>query len=145
MPFRFPLASVLRLRESMEMREEVALQKAQFEVARVRRRVDELTDELAAACQEREKALARTVPANRLQQIQAEIDAAEEAKQILSETLETLKRQRDVQMKLYMTAHNGRRMIADLLTQQRNQYEQEQIRAQQKRIDDIVAARWQRT
>jgi len=55
MGFRFPLASVLQFRESIEKREELALQKVQFEVARVRRRIDELTEELAKASDEREE------------------------------------------------------------------------------------------
>ena len=47
MGFRFTLDSVLRFREGIEKREELALQKVQFEVSRVRRRIEELTEELA--------------------------------------------------------------------------------------------------
>jgi flagellar export protein FliJ len=144
MAFRFPLASVLRVREGIEKREEVALQRAQLEVARVQRRIDELTDQLAAASKSREKALEETIQASRLQNIQAEINAALEAKQTLFSTLQTLRRQRDAQMKLYKIAHSGRQMVSDLLTQQKNAYEHEQLRIQQKRLDDIVASRWQR-
>jgi hypothetical protein len=35
-------------------------------------------------------------------------------------------------------------MLSDLLTQKKNAYELEQMRQQQKVLDDIVAARWQR-
>ncbi|MGA2569245.1 MAG: flagellar export protein FliJ [Terracidiphilus sp.] len=145
MPFRFPLASVLRFRESVEKREETALQKAQLEVARVQHKLDELTDELAKAREERERALRQAIPAARLQIMQAKIDAAEEARQALTGTLEKVRRQRDAQMKVYMTAHSGRRMLTDLRTQQKNEYEQEQLRILQKTLDDIVAARWQRS
>jgi len=145
MAFRFPLASVLRVREGIEKREEVALQRAQLEVARVQRRIDELTDELAAASKAREKALEETIQANRLQSMQAEINAALEAKQTLFSTLQTLKRQRDAQMKLYKIAHSGRQMVSDLLAQQKDAYEREQLRIQQKQLDDIVASRWQRS
>lgn len=145
MGFRFSLASVLRVRESVEKREEVALQKAQLEVARVRRRIDELTDEIAAANMARENALRKSVQANHLQTVQAEINAAVEAKQTLFDTLQTLRLQRDAQMKLYRSAHSGREMLTDLLVQQKGAYEHEQLTVQQKRLDDIVAARWQRT
>ena len=144
MPFRFPLVSVLRVRESIEKREEVALQRVQLEVARVRRRIDELTAEIAASCQAREKALQQRMQANHLRTMQMEINAAVEAKQILSNTLLTLLHQRDAQMKLYRTAHSGRQMLTDLLAQKKSAYEHEQMRVQQNRLDDIVATRWQR-
>lgn len=144
MPFHFPLASVLRVRESIENREEVALQKIHLEVARVRRRIDELTDEMTRAWQERERALQKTIEANRLHALQVEINAAVEAKQILSETMQTLMRQRDAQMKIYRNAHSGRQMLTNLMAQKKSAYELEETRVQQKAIDDIVAARWQR-
>ena len=145
MPFHFPLESVLRLRKSIERREEMLLQAAQLELARVRRRVDELTDEMAKACEEREKALRNPTTASRLQLMQADIDAAIEAKQTVFETLQTLKLKRDTQMKAYKAAHNGRQVLSDLLAQQRSLYDQEQLHRQQKQVDDIFAVRWQRT
>jgi flagellar FliJ protein len=142
--FRFSLASVLRVRESIERREELALQKAELEVARVRRRVDELTDQIAKAVDARERALQQPIKAYELRNMDSEINAATEAKQTLFETLQTLQQQRDAQMKLYQAAHNGRRMLTDLSEQQKTEFEQEQDRAQQKRLDDIFASRWQR-
>ena len=145
MPFHFPLASVLRLRESIEKREEVALNKIQLEVARVRHRIDELADEMARAWQEREKALQKTIQANRLQTMQVELDAATETKRILSETMQTLKHQRAAQMKSYQNAHRQRQMLTDLFAQEKRAYELEQTRRQQKVLDDIMASRWQRS
>jgi flagellar FliJ protein len=144
MAFRFSLASVLRVRESIERREELALQKAEQELARVRRRIDELAGEIAKAVDAREKALQQAIQAHRLQSMDAEINAAGETKQTLLETLQTLQQQRDAQMKLYQAAYNGRRMLTDLSEQQKTEFEQEQDRAQQKRLDDIFASRWQR-
>lgn len=145
MAFRSALKPVLSVREIIEKREEVALKRAQLEVARVRRRLEELTDELAKANLDRDQALLKSVRANRLQSMQGEINAANETKQLLSDTLTTLKSQRDAQMKVYTTAHSGRRMLSEFLAQQKNQYEQDQMKVQQKRLDDIVATRWQRT
>jgi flagellar export protein FliJ len=135
---------VLRVRESIERREELALQKAEQELARVRRRIDELTGEISKAVEAREKALQQEIRAHELQNMDAEINAAAEAKQTLLETLQTLQQQRDARMKLYQAAYNGRRMLTDLSAQQKTEYEQEQDRAQQKRLDDIFASRWQR-
>lgn len=144
MSFKFSLAPVLQLRKSIERREEVALKAAQLEVARVRRRIDELTDEMAQAIQARGKALQNSTTANHLQSMQIEINAAIEAKQTLLETLQTLNLQRDNQMKIYKEAHRGRRVLTELRLQKRSLYEQEELRRQQKQIDDIFASRWLR-
>jgi flagellar export protein FliJ len=143
-PFRFSLASVLRVRESIERREELALQRVEMEVVRVKHRIDELTHELARAGEARENALRNSIPAYDLQSMDAQMNAALDAKQILLDTLQTLQQQRDAQMKLYQVAYNGRQMLTDLLEQKKNEYKQEQDHAQQKRIDDLFASRWQR-
>jgi flagellar export protein FliJ len=144
MPFRFSLAPVLRVRESVEKRQETALHAAQLELARTRRRIDELTHEMARAWEKREQALRETIPANRLQTMQAEINAAVEARQTLQETSQTLKCDRDLQMKLYTAAHASRQIITDLLAQKKSAYLQQEVRAEQKMLDSVVAARWQR-
>jgi flagellar export protein FliJ len=142
--FRFSLAQVLRVRESVEKREEQALQRAEQEVAQTQRRIEDLTNEMAKVEHAREEALLRSIRAIDLQGMQAEMEAAVEARQTLLDTLETLKEQRDLQMKLYQEAHNGRQMLTDLEEEHRAEYEQEQTRAQQKRLDDLFAARAQR-
>jgi flagellar biosynthesis chaperone FliJ len=59
-------------------------------------------------------------------------------------TLQKLMQQRDAQRKVYQSAHTGRQMLTDMSTQQRAEYDQEQARAQQKRLDDVFAARLKR-
>lgn len=144
MGFRFTLASVLRFREGIEKSEELALQKIQFEVAGVRRRIDELTEELAKAGSEREEALQSWMQAYRLKNLQDEMNAAIEARENQLETLTTLNSQRDAQMKLYQTARMNRRMLTDLHKQQREAWEANQLRTDQKRQDDIFSSRMQR-
>jgi flagellar FliJ protein len=145
MAFRFSLAQVLRVRESIEKREEQALQRAELDVAQTQRRIEDLTNEMAKVARDRAEGLLRSIRAIDLQSMQAEMDAAGEARQTLLETLEILKRQRDVQMRLYQEAHNGRQMLTDLEEEHRAEYEAEQTRAQQKRLDDLFATRAQRT
>jgi flagellar export protein FliJ len=123
----------------------MSLNTTQLEVARVRRRIDELTEEMAKATRERGQALQNSIAANRLQSMQVEINAAIEAKQTLIETLKALMLQRDTQMKIYRDAHRGRRVLTELRTQKRNLYEQEELRKQQKQTDEIFAARWLRS
>jgi flagellar export protein FliJ len=144
MGFRFTLESVLRFREGIEKREELALQKIQREVARVRRRIDELTEGLAKADNEREHSLQSWIQAFQLKDLQNEIGAAVDARQVQLETLATLKSQGDEQMKVYQAARVNRRMLTDLQKQQREAWEQSQLRMEQKRTDDLFASRAQR-
>jgi flagellar export protein FliJ len=115
-----------------------------MEVARVKQRIEELTDELAEAADAREKALQNSIPAYDLQSMDAQMNAALEVRQTLFVTLQTLQQQRDTQMKVYQAAYNGRQMLTDLLEQKKSEFKQEQDHLQQKRIDDIFASRWQR-
>jgi len=144
MGFRFTLDSVLRFRQGIEKREELALQKVQFEAARVRRRIDELTEELTRAGNEREEALQNSMQAFKLMNLQEEINAVIETRQALLETLAVLKSQSEAQMKVYQTARVNRRMLTDLQKQQREAWEQSQHRIEQKRMDDVFASRMQR-
>jgi flagellar export protein FliJ len=145
LPFRFSLASVLQFRKSIERRAEISLMSTQLEIARARHRIDELTEEMAKACQEREKDLRNFASATCLQAKQAEISAAIEAKQTMLETVQTLKLQQVNQMKAYQAAHRDRQALTDLRTRQKNLYEQEEMRRQQKQLDDIFASRWLRS
>ena len=144
MGFRFTLESVLRFREGIEKREELALQRVQFEVARVRRCIEELTQELAKAGNEREDALQSWMQAFRLKDLQDEMNTAVETREALLEDLATLKRQSEERMKIYQAARVNRRMLTDLQKQQREAWEQQQLRIEQKRQDDVFTARLQR-
>lgn len=144
MAFRFTLEQVLRVRQSIERREELALQRAVLEVARVLRRIEELTEELAAANRKREEALKQPMQAYLLQGMDAEITAITEARQTMFDTLKIVQGQRDQQRKIYQAAHNGRQMLTDLEKEQRDQYELEEVKAQQRTLDDLFAARIQR-
>ena len=142
--FKFALAAVLKVRENLETKAEMALQKIQFELARVCCRIDELAGELERVRLRREAALQKPIAACHLQSIQAEIETVKEEQATLLETLEVLKKQRDAQMKLYQTAHSNREMMSDLLAQKRALWNQEQARMDQKRLDDIYASRHNR-
>lgn len=144
MGFRFSLAQVLRLREGVEKREELALQTAEFEVARVQRRIDKLTTELAQTSKEREAALQMWMRAAQLKNFQDEMNASVEVRRNLLDTLAELKTKREIQMKLYQAARVERRMLSDLRKQKLSAWEQDQTRNEQKQLDDTFVARLQR-
>lgn len=141
MSFRFPMASVLKWRESIEKREELVLQQVQFELTRVRRRIEEITEVLAKANQEREVALQNWMQAAELKGLQDEMGAADDARKILVDTMAALRKQKEEQMAVYRAARVNRRMLTDLEQQQRETWEQEQDRKDQKRLDDVFTAR----
>jgi flagellar export protein FliJ len=144
MGFRFTLESVLRFREGLEKREELTLQKIQDEVAQVRSRIDELTEEISKANLRRDDAMRMWMQASELKNLQDELTAAVNAREALLIELEGLKEKRDAQMKVYQAARVNRRMLTDMEKQKREEWVQEQARKEQKRLDDIFSSRLQR-
>jgi flagellar export protein FliJ len=144
MGFRFSLATVLRFRESVEKREELALQRLLLESARIRREIEHVTQEIAGAHEAKNEAMLQALAAVDLQTMLNEIDAVANRKKALVESLVELDRERAIQTKKYQAAHRDRQMLSDMCSRQLDAYEQEHARAQQKFLDDIFAARAQR-
>jgi hypothetical protein len=84
------------------------------------------------------------MPAGQLHTMLWEAQAAVEAKSALRITLQELEEQRLKQMKVYLAAHREHETLINLFNEQRDAYEVEQTRAQQKYLDDIFIARRQR-
>jgi len=141
MPFQFRLATVLRVRESLEKREERALQTIQLEIVRVVQRVEELSAAIAEAHDAREQAMQRLIPAGHLHSLLWEEQGAVDQKKNLLADLQRLEQERDQQMKVYQDAHRKRETLTDMLHDQQDVYEQESMRGQQKQLDDIFIAR----
>lgn len=144
MAFRFSLATVLRFRESVEKREELALQRVLLEVGRARREIEQLNAVIAAAHQARNEAMQNPLPASHIQDMLNDVAMAANRRKQLLESLETLERQLALQMQKYQDAHRDRQMLSDMRTKKRDAYEQEQTRTAQKVLDDIFGARSQR-
>jgi flagellar export protein FliJ len=144
MAFRFPLATVLRYREIVEKREEVALEKVQMEIAQMHRRIEELDQAIAAAQQTREKQLRETISAFQLQAMLDAVKATAEKKAKLHEELRKLEQLRQERLTAYQAAHRGRRMLTDIRGRQKEAFELAADRKQQKMLDDLFAARRQR-
>ena len=145
MPFRYALATVLRVKESIEQREERALQKIKLEIARVARQIEDLNDAMAKAQVARELALRRTMPGGELQSMLWQMRAAGEMKKALLVTLHGLEELRLQQMKVYQAAHRDHETLINLFNEQRDLYEVEQARLKQKYLDDIFMARRHRS
>ncbi len=144
MGFHFSLDTVLRFRESLEQREELALQKIQLDIAGVRHAIEQTAAEIARAQKARENAMQEAMPAAHLQAMLSEAESAVERKKQLSATLRELEQKRAEQMKAYQSAHRKRRMLTDMEARQLEAFEQERSRTQQKQLDDLFGSRHQR-
>jgi len=144
MGFRFSLASVLGVRESVERREELALEQVQQEIITVQRAADQLSAEIENAHQARQDAMQDSVPACHLQTMLSEANAAMERKKALLKTLQSLEQRRDRQSRVYQAAHRARRMLSDMADRQKEAWEQDMGRAQQRFVDDMFGSRSQR-
>jgi flagellar export protein FliJ len=144
MAFRFALASVLGIRESLERREELTLTRIQLEMARVRHEIEKVDAELAEAQRMREECMRQAIPAAQLHGMLHAASTAGERKKNLLESLLGLERQRCEQMQVWQAARRARQVLSDLRAQHLEAWEQEQARTQQKMLDDLFATRNQR-
>jgi flagellar FliJ protein len=141
MAFRFPLATVLRFRQSLERREELALQKVLVEIAQNMRKIEQLSARIADAQREREETLRQPTSAFQLQSMLSEIQIAAERKHSLIAFHGSLEQKRNRQMAAYQAALQDRQILSELEGKRREEYKVERERAQQKQVDDIFAAR----
>jgi flagellar FliJ protein len=141
MPFRFSLASILRLRENLEEQAERALQMAQLKVTRVVGQIEELDIEISRMQAVREQAMKEPISAAQLQMFLAKLEVSGEKKKALRVELETLKQARDHQMMLYRTAHRNREALTDMSAKLEEAYDVEQERVEQNSLDEIFVMR----
>src|ERR1700722_14500366 len=140
MGFRFSLAAVLGFRESVERREELSLQQVLLEIAHTHHQIEQLTVEIAQAQESLNKILKQPMSAFQLQNILAGVDLIVARKKALQDSLVPLEQRREAQMQTYQTANRSRRMLSDMKDRQRDVYDQELARREQKTLDDIFGA-----
>ena len=141
MPFRFPLAKVLLVKESVKKREEQSLQKILLDMSRLAHQIEKLTAEIADSNNVVERALRQPVPAVEVQMLFSTTQSNIESKKALVRELQTLEQSRERQADVYHAAHRNCEVLIDLLDKLKDEYEQEQVRVEQKQMDDIVIAR----
>ena len=141
MPFHFPLAAVLRYRESLEQREYFALERIQQEATRVEIMIRQAEEDCLAAAQNRASNMAQGVRA-------AEVQAAYEYQRALEQQIEMLRvRLQDLKIKWrqqltsYELARRNRETLEKLRDKQLEAYSQEQAKREQAAVDDLFLAR----
>ena len=144
MAFRFPLAPVLRLRESQEELELQRLEQAQYEIARTLHLLEEMRNQRRIALTEKERELASGLVAAHLhfsEHIQHHLQEQEKA---LRASLAELQLRRKQQMEIYEEAKRKRQMLGKLREKQQAAYESKLAHQSQRIADDSFLARFRR-
>lgn len=145
MAFQFPLATVLRFREGMEQQEELALKKILAEMLRVRHQIEDLEEEIARAQQMLSEAMRQVLPAVHIDHMTQQINGTLKRKKELVQSYAELDRLRETHTRKYQSAHRARQMLSDMQARQRETYEQERVRSEQKLLDDMFVSRAKRS
>ena len=141
MAFRFTLATVLRLREIAEEREERLLGQIQQQIGMVRENLTHMAARRVEIQQEREAELRARTSAALLQSSYAQIAALDLARQQAEEKLTKLEALRSEQMKIYTNAHRNRELLADMRETQHGEFVAARALREQKTMDDNFMSR----
>ena len=145
MSFRFALAPLLRLRQSVERQRTLRLQEASLQVSRAQEMLAQTERSISA----REQADARDLTGG---QTGAELQFASIVRENLLQFREQLKvnihkleLQREQAAAEYHRAYRDRELLETLRTRQHRLYQQDQLRRQQRELDAAyVLQRWHR-
>ncbi len=141
MPFEFPLAAVLRYRESIEQREYFALEKIQQQLNQIELRIQQVEQDCVAAVQTRSAELAKGIPAVEVQNAYDYQRALEQQRIALQALWQELKIKWRQQLMSYEIARRNRETLDKLREKQRDAYQREQSKREQSAIDDVFLAR----
>jgi flagellar export protein FliJ len=141
MSFQFPLATVLRYRESIEQREYFALERTQQEIARVEVRIRQVEEDCARAGQNRDAELAKGIRAADVQSAYEFQSALGQQLGALRALLQELRIKWRQQLASYDLARRNRETLEKLRDKQRDAYSREQAKREQAVIDDLFLSR----
>ena len=144
MSFQFPLAAVLRYRESLEQREYLALEKIQQEIVRVQLRISKTENDCAVATQSRLAELTQGTRAAVVQSAYEYQRALEQQLEKLLALLQELKTKWRQQLACYEMARRNRETLEKLREKQLDAYRREQAKRAQAVIDDLFLSRRRR-
>jgi flagellar export protein FliJ len=141
MSFQFPLAAVLRYRESLEQREYFALERIQHEVTRVELMIRQVEETCSTAVQNRSAELARGLRAADVQAAYEYQKALEQQREALLVLLQELKMKWRQQLASYELARRNRETLEKLREKQLDTYVREHAKREQAAMDDIFLSR----
>jgi flagellar export protein FliJ len=141
MAFRFGLESILRLRQSLEHREELLLQKANLRVMQVRGQIEACLHQLEDRVTARQQQMQTGAFASFLH-FDLCIDAAiHRRRHSLSEELQKLEVLRDQQREKYQKARRDRETLESIRSRELETHRTTMKRRDQRSLDDLILLR----
>ena len=141
MSFRFSLEAVLQFRKSLEESEELVLHKIDQEMAGVRLELEQLAARQQSFREQKSGELAHGLPAIHLQEMCEQEQQLVEAVKARQALLQELENKRLAQMARYRAARQNREVLSEIRQQKHHSYLQEQLRQEQKMLDDLFLTR----
>jgi len=141
MAFRFSLDAVLRVRRTIEEREEAILQKIVFEIARIVEDLERVKHRLRESESARLANVLKPSTGLLLRAHYGEVHALKLCRKNLEEKIERLEEAREAQVNVYEAARRDREVLTDMHQKQRTEYELLLSKREQKTLDDNHLAR----
>ena len=136
MNFRFALAAVLSLREGLEERAQLRLERTQLEVSHCRQALEMVPELQRAVLSMRERQLAAATPAAELHFQERTRQGLRARARALQGHLSELLQTREQQLEAYQAARRDRQALSELRDRQLLEFEARLARQQQRRADD---------
>ncbi len=145
MSFRFALAPLLRLRQSIERQRTLKLQEANLQVSRVQETLAQLERFLSDSAQSDSAALTAGRTAAELQFACVFREKLHHFREELQADVRKLELLRQQAVSAYHQAYREREVLETLRARQCRDYQQEQLRRQQQELDaSYLLQRWHR-
>lgn len=141
MPFRFPLAALLKYRESIEEREDLLLRNAQQQVSGIRNQILQIQEQQRVLMEEYSKTLRSGVVASELHSFIGHKQQLELALDQLNRMLKEAENRRNQQRKVYEIARQKREVLSTVRDRQMQRYQIEEGRREQRQLDDLFLSR----
>jgi flagellar export protein FliJ len=141
MAFRFSLATVLRLKEIAEEREERLLGQILQQIAQQMQRIADLEAQRADLIRRREAGLQQQMSAAELHISYGQMQSLEVKKKEAHVQLAKLESLRIQQVKIYETAHQNYELLTSMRVEHLELYRREQAKQEQGIMDDNFVSR----
>ena len=144
MAFRFSLAAVLRIRESLEHKEQLALEQCYRQLYSLQKRLSEQDEHINRIRAEYEVCVIRGSKAARLQDLLEQRFQAERHREAIQQELIEAQEKLRQQIDRYRAARQQRETVGQVRSHRFEEYQKRDSLAEQKARDDLFLLRRQR-
>jgi flagellar export protein FliJ len=141
MAFHFALDPVVRFRQSVEDREQAALEKIAGELAQLSEALESAKQKIQESEAARVADLCKPTIGLHVHASYGEVMHWKQRRKDLEGQLKQLEQARDMQLRVYEAARRDREILTNMHDKQRAAYESDRTRREQKTLDDQTLAR----